>query len=110
MEYIEFDSAPAFEECQLVGPDYRPELARIEAQVYAIQIRNQFPNFDKVKIQVKTSYGNYTTFFVRIGFDPECSESVRQAFEIEESGLDYWTKDSKITLKNLISIASSELF
>lgn len=101
MEYIDLESVPAFEECELLGPDYRPEFAKIEADTFARQIRNQFPNFGKVKVYVKTSYGNYTTYFVRIGFDPECSESVRQAFEIEESCLGYWTKESKKHIRDL---------
>lgn len=99
MEYIELESVPANEPCQIFGAKYSPELARVESNLFALQIARQFPGFDKVKIQVKTHYGDYTCHFVRIGFDPNCPESVRQAFEIEESVSNYWDDESKEELK-----------
>lgn len=90
MECLELDSTPANEPCQQVGPDYRPEFARIEANVFACQVRNQFPDFNKVNIKVLANYGNYTTYSVAIYYNPQCDQSCQQAFDIEANVLTEW--------------------
>ncbi len=90
IECLELDTTPANEPCQQVGPNYRPEFARIEANAFVCQILHQFPNTDRIKIRVVANYGNYTTYSVAIYYNPQCEESCQQAFDIEANVLTEW--------------------
>jgi hypothetical protein len=100
MEWIELEPTPPNEPCQQIGPKYDRDIAKLEARVYANQLRNQFPNHDKVTIRVKTHYKDYTWFEVWVGFNPECDESIKQAYDIESRSYLNWTNESKNELKN----------
>ena len=90
MECLELDTTPANETCQQVGPKYRPEFARIEANAFVCQILHQFPDTHKIKIRVVANYGNYTTYSVCIYYNPLCDVSCQQAFDIEANVLTEW--------------------
>ena len=109
LEWIELESTPCNESCQQIGSSYNVELARLEAQLYCKQIREQFPSHDKVTIRVKTYYGDWTRFEVRIGYDPNCDESGFQAYEIEAKVWMNWTNENRQELKNAISQINDEL-
>ena len=110
MEWIELESTPCNEPCQRIGINYDVELARIEANLYCKQIKEQFPNHDKVTIKVKTYYVDWTRFEVRIGYDPNCDESGFQAYEIESKVWLNWTKENKEILKNEVNKILTKIF
>lgn len=96
-EAIELDPVPCNESCQQVGPNYRPELARIEAECFANQLRAlEYPG---IRIKVSAHYGNYTTYGVNILFNPESEESTDSAYTLESKLPEYWTEESKYSLR-----------
>lgn len=102
LEFLEIGPVPANEDCQQVGPNYRPEYARIEADNFVNQIKEQFPDYKKVRIGIHVNYGNYTTFEVGVWFDPMCEISAQQAFRIESEVWPNWRGDRKQNIQDLI--------
>ena len=103
IETMEFDSVPANESCQCVGPDYNPDLSRLHAVLYKRQIVAQF-GADRlamagVSVRVKIEYGNYTVPMVVIGYDPDSELSSDMAYLIENGSWNNWSKENRDFLR-----------
>ena len=99
IETMEFDSVPANESCQCVGPNYNPDLSRLHAVLYKRQILAQF-GADKlasagVSVRVKIEYGNYTVPMVVISYNPDNEQSSDLAYRIENTAWNNWSKENK---------------
>lgn len=103
IETMEFDSVPANESCQCVGPNYNPDLSRLHAVLYKRQILAQF-GVDKlaeagVSVRVKVEYGNYTVPMVVISYNPDSEQSSDLAYRIENTAWNNWSKENREFLR-----------
>jgi hypothetical protein len=103
IETMEFDSVPANENCQCVGPDYNPDLSKLHAALYKRQIIAQFGanrlSDAGVKVRVKVEYGNYTVPMVVISYDADSEQSSDLAYLIEHTAWNNWSKENRDFLR-----------
>jgi hypothetical protein len=103
IETMEFDSVPADENCQCVGPDYNPDLSRLHAVLYKRQILAQFgaDKLDRagVSVRVKVEYGNYTIPMVVISYNADSEQSSDLAYLIENTAWNNWSKENRDFLR-----------
>lgn len=100
LDYVNIGSVPSGEDCEQLGPDYDAQKARKESQIFAKQLRRQFPDAD---FKVKSFFHDFGTYFEVVAFfDSENEESVDAAFKAENNMPEFWDDEAKEEIAALI--------
>jgi hypothetical protein len=97
---IEVGPTPCYEECEQVGPNYRPEWARRECRAYIGQLKRihgEPPEGAYYRVlSCPHDFGTYHEVGIR--FDDRDPEAIEYAFKVEGDTPDYWDDLAMIEL------------
>jgi hypothetical protein len=96
-DYLEIGSTPAEEDCEQLGPNYRPERARQECQAFIHQLRRQFGEEPAdASLRVKGSSHDFGLYLeVVCYYDPNDEESTEYAFKCEGEAWTEWDEEAR---------------
>jgi hypothetical protein len=91
---ISLGSVPAYEKCEQLGPNYRPEVARAECNRYIAQLRSQFgPEPQGARLFIKRNQHDFGTYLeVEVEFDDNNEAAIDYAFKLEREAPSKWTE------------------
>lgn len=100
METLELGPVPSMEDCEQVGPNYRPERARLECETHIAQLKRMFPDIPEGVRYIITrnphSFGTYLEVAIRFDFDNEAQRDY--AYMVESDGPENWDTESRKVL------------
>lgn len=92
MDFVDLGCTPAEEDCEQLGPNYNPDLARLECQAYIGQLKRQHgepPPGATYKITSNPhDFGTY--YEVAIRFSDQDAEAAEYAYKVEEDTPGQW--------------------
>jgi hypothetical protein len=100
---FEIGPVPAEEECESLGPGYRPEKARVECRIFMRQLARQFGDPPPVAGFAIThnphDFGTYLEVEVR--FDTNDRAAVEYAFQVEDESPAEWDDQARLEIAAL---------
>ncbi len=100
---LSISCTPYDEECEQLGPNYRPEIAKAECRAFANQIRRvcgQPPEGARLKIASNPhDFGSYHE--VEVVYDDRDREAMEYAFKVEGADLATWDDEARKELSEV---------
>lgn len=96
-------STPCGEDCEQVGPNYRPAMARAECQAFIRQLRRAFGEEPEgARLYVKSNPHDFGTYLsVECQYDDSRPEAVEYAFKCEGYTVEHWDEMARVELENV---------
>ena len=110
-ETLELSPTPVDEQCEQIGPNYRPEIARAECRAFIGQLRRMFGEEPAgATLKISSNPHDFGTYYeVAVRFDDENDAAVEYAYHLESNLPEQWDDTARREL-GLEVRADSHLF